>query len=441
MTDANAAAATAANTLQSRHATLDLLAAVIDEGQPLSAALEGQKGLAGLAERDRAFARHLATTTLRRLGQIDATIAACVERPPRGRARGVLPLLRLGVCQILFLRTPAHAAVDTTVRLARERGLDAYTALVNAVLRRVDREGPVLLAAQDAARLNTPDWLWDSWCRAYGEAVCRQVTKAHLAEPPLDLSVKSEPEQWAARLGGCVLPTGTVRLAGHGAVTALPGFAAGAWWVQDAAAALPVRLLGAVDGRAVIDLCAAPGGKTAQLVVAGARVTAVERDALRLSRLADNLKRLALSAQLVAADVESWRPAAGADAVLLDAPCTATGTIRRHPDILWARRSGDVGRLVPMQDRLLRAAAEMVAPGGVLAYAVCSLQPEEGPERIAAFLASGVPYRREPIGVDEVGGLSSLIDAAGDLRSLPSHLAAEGGIDGFYACRLRRCDA
>ena len=175
MTDANAAAATAANTLQSRHATLDLLAAVIDEGQPLSAALEGQKGLAGLAERDRAFARHLATTTLRRLGQIDATIAACVERPPRGRARGVLPLLRLGVCQILFLRTPAHAAVDTTVRLARERGLDAYIALVNAVLRRVDREGPVLLAAQDAARLNTPDWLWDSWCRAYVEAVLHAV--------------------------------------------------------------------------------------------------------------------------------------------------------------------------------------------------------------------------------------------------------------------------
>jgi 16S rRNA (cytosine967-C5)-methyltransferase len=263
---------------------------------------------------------------------------------------------------------------------------------------------------------------------------------AHLAEPPLDLSVKTEPEHWAARVGGQVLPTGTVRLAGQGAVTALPGFAAGAWWVQDVAASLPARLLGSVDGRTVIDLCAAPGGKTAQLAAAGARVTAVERDALRLSRLADNLRRLSLSASVVAADVESWRPPAAADAVLLDAPCTATGTIRRHPDLSWARRPGDVVRLAKIQDRLLRAAAEMVRPGGVLVYAVCSLQPEEGPQRIAALLASGAPYRREPVVGGDVGGLDMLIDAAGDLRSLPCHLADSGGMDGFYACRLRRCD-
>lgn len=426
--------------LRSRHTALDLLIAVLDGGQPLGSALEGLASFATLAERDRAFVRHLVSTSLRRLGQINGVITACIERPPRGKARAVLPLLQLGICQILFLKTPAHAAVDTTVRLARQRGLASFTALVNAVLRRVDREGVELLTRQDAARLNTPDWLWDSWSRAYGEAICREIAAAHLVEPPLDLSVKAEAEQWAARLGGHVLPTGTIRLANAGTIPALPGFASGAWWVQDAAAALPARLLGAVGGRKVIDLCAAPGGKTAQLAAAGAVVTAVERDTLRLTRLADNLRRLSVSAALVAADVESWRPEVPAEAVLLDAPCTATGTVRRHPDIVWARRPGDVGRLTPIQGRLLLAAAEMVAPGGILIYAVCSLQPEEGPERVAAFLASGAPFRREPIDGAEIGGLDVLIDAVGDLRTLPCHLAGEGGMDGFYACRLRRLE-
>ncbi len=426
-----------ASTLPSRQVALDLLVAVLEGGQPLSGALEGLGSFATLAERDRAFVRHLVSTALRRLGQINAVIAACIDRPPRGRARAILPLLQLGICQLLFLKTPAHAAVDTTVRLARQRGLASYAALVNAVLRRVDRNGSELLAQQDAARLNTPDWLWESWSRAYGEATCRDVAAAHLAEPPLDLSVKADVGQWATQLGGQLLPTGTIRLANRGAIPALPGFAAGAWWVQDAAAALPAGLLGAVGGRNLIDLCAAPGGKTAQLAAAGAVVTAVERDTLRLARLADNLRRLSLTASLIAADVEFWRPVVPADAVLLDAPCTATGTIRRHPDILWARRPGDVGRLTPIQDRLLHAAAKMVVPGGRLIYAVCSLQPEEGPERIAAFLASGAPFRREPIGAFEVGGLGMLVDAAGDLRSLPCHLADVGGMDGFYACRLR----
>ena len=431
-------AAEPTDALQSRHVALDVLSAVTDTGRTLGAALEMHSGLARLNERDRAFTRHLVTTILRRLGQVDAVLAHCMERPARGRARSVVPLLRLGIGQILFLRTPSHAAVDTSVRLARQRGLDVYASLVNAVLRRVDREGPALLAAQDAPRLNTPDWLWQSWCAAYGESVCRDIAGIHLTEPPLDLTVKAEPEQWAARLGGNVMPTGTVRLESPGVITALPGFAAGAWWVQDAAAALPARLFGDVAGHAAIDLCAAPGGKTAQLAWAGAEVIAVESDPLRLNRLADNLRRLDLPASLVAGNVESWRPDVPAGAVLLDAPCSATGTIRRHPDILWTRREDDIRRLTAIQDRLLHAAARMVAPGGTLIYAVCSLQREEGPERIMAFLTSGAPFDRQPVTLGDVSGLDMLIDEQGDLRSLPCHWASLGGMDGFYACRLRR---
>ncbi|MEX0814130.1 MAG: RsmB/NOP family class I SAM-dependent RNA methyltransferase, partial [Dongiaceae bacterium] len=212
----------------------------------------------------------------------------------------------------------------------------------------------------------------------------------------------------------------------------------GAWWVQDAAAALPARLLGPVAGLRVVDLCAAPGGKTAQLAAAGADVTAVDRSAARLERLAANLARLHLTARIVAADAAQWRPPAPAEAVLLDAPCTATGTIRRHPDIPWLKTADDLAKLVPLQDRLLAAAVEMTAPGGVLVYCVCSLQPEEGPQRIAALLAAGAPVAPLPIDPAEIGGLAEAITGTGELRTLPCHLAGLGGLDGFYAARLRR---
>src|SRR5579875_1843740 len=242
----------------------------------------------------------------------------------------------------------------------------------------------------------------------------------------------------AARLDAELLPTGGLRRPAAGEVRGLPGFADGAWWVQDAAAALPARLLGEIGSRHVLDLCAAPGGKTAQLAAAGANVTAIDRSPGRLRRVGENLARLGLSARLLAADAGFWRPESPADAVLLDAPCTATGTIRRHPDVARLKTPADVLRMASEQARLLRAAIEMVKPGGIIVFTTCSLELAEGPAQIAALLAAGAPIRRRPIAAAEIGGLAEFVTAEGDLRTLPSHWPERGGIDGFYAARLER---
>jgi 16S rRNA (cytosine967-C5)-methyltransferase len=250
--------------------------------------------------------------------------------------------------------------------------------------------------------------------------------------------VKSDAAHWATRLHGETLATGSVRTLLQGSVTMLPGFAEGQWWVQDAAAALPVLLFGDIADKSIVDLCAAPGGKTAQLAAAGAAVVAVDRSAPRLQKVADNLARLGLGAELVVADAAQWRPLVAADAVLLDAPCSATGTIRRHPGIAWLKRPTDVAKLVQLQDRLLAAAVECLAPGGRLVYCTCSLQPEEGPARIAALIAASAPVEREPIDAGEIAGQRELLTGDGDLRTLPCHWQDRGGLDGFYAARLRR---
>ena len=421
-----------------RAIALDALETVLEDGRPLTTVLDADRRLAVLAPRDRAFAFNMVVTALRRLGQIDAAIAACMERPLPATAGTVRAILRLGAVQLLFLRTPPHAAVATAVDQARLRRQDRFAGLINAVLRRLVREGDALIAGQDAPRLNTPDWLWRAWETAYGANTARAIAAAHLIEPPLDITVRDDLPGWAARLGAHTLPTGSLRLTNAGPIESLPGYTAGAWWIQDAAAAIPARLLGDIQGKTVIDLCAAPGGKTAQLVAAGARVIAVDRDNARLVRLAANLARLGLTAETVAADVTRWRPSARAATVLLDAPCTATGTIRRHPDIRWTRRPGDVANLAAIQQSMLAAAADMVAPGGTLVYCVCSLEPAEGSHRIAAFLDGGTPFARQPLEPSEVGGLTEIIDTAGDLRSLPCHMQDAGGMDGFYACRLTR---
>ena len=419
---------------------LRLLAAVLHRHRPLDDVLAGDANMARLAPRDRAFARLLCATVLRRLGQIDALIDSALNRPGKRGFADVRDLLRLGVAQLVFIGTPAHAAVSTTLLLAQGPSLAGFKGLLNAVLHRLAQDGAALAAAQDAARLNTPDWLWQSWSAAYGEPTARAIAQAHMAEPPLDISVKppADLEHWAKALDAEVLPTETLRLRGAGEVSQLAGYADGAWWVQDAAASLPARLLGDVAGMPVVDLCAAPGGKTAALAAAGAQVTAVEMVPERLDRLRGNLKRLRLEAALVAADATLWRPARPVPAVLLDAPCTGTGTIRRHPDIAHLKRPSDVAALAQAQARLLASAVEMVRPGGLLVYATCSLQPEEGPARIAALRDSGAPVERVPIQPTEVGGQAAWIDAVGDLRTLPCHLPDQGGLDGFYACRLRR---
>jgi 16S rRNA (cytosine967-C5)-methyltransferase len=422
-----------------RSIALAALASVLDRRQPLEEALAETPTFTRLDQRDRAFARLLLSSSLRRLGQIDRIIDACLERPLAARARMVRHLLRLGVCQLLFLQTPPHAAVSTSVAIAAARDETAgYKGLLNAVLRRVDRERTALLARVSDPSLNTPSWLWRSWIDAYGSVAATAIAEAHLGEAPLDLTVGADIGSWRERLNANLLPTGSLRLKSEGPIEMVPGYAEGTWWVQDAAAALPARLLGEVKGQRVIDLCAAPGGKTAQLAAAGADVIAVDRSAVRLERVHTNLVRLRLNAQLIAADTATWRPDEPADAVLLDAPCSATGTIRRHPDVAWHRRPGDIAELAQLQDRLLRAAVAMAKRGGRIVFSTCSLQPEEGPARIAALLADDPAVVRLPIAPAEVGGLGELITADGDLRTLPFHLAAQGGMDGFYAARLQR---
>ncbi|MCB9947033.1 MAG: methyltransferase domain-containing protein [Rhodospirillaceae bacterium] len=422
--------------LPPRRAARTLLTAVLDRKRSLDDALGDLDP--GLSQRDRAFARQLAATALRRLGQIDAVSALLLRQGPPKRAPDIPDILRLGLAQILFLRTPAHAAVSTSVDLARETAEGRFAGLVNAVLRRAAREAAQLLPARDAAELNTPPWLWARWTAAYGADAARAIAARHLEEPPLDITAKADAGLWAARLEAEALPTGTLRRRHDGPVTELPGYAEGAWWVQDAGAALPARLFGPVAGLTVVDLCAAPGGKTAQLAAAGARVIAVDRSAPRLDRLRANLRRLGLEVETVEADATAWQPPTPADAVLLDAPCTSTGTIRRHPDIARLKRPGDVAKLAATQARLLAHAATLLRPGGLLVWSTCSLEPEEGEERIARLLAQGAPLRREPVSPAEIGGLAEIVTPLGEIRSLPSHGAAFGGLDGFHIARLRR---
>lgn len=422
--------------LASRRVALEVLIACLDKGQPLDDTLVRHEGFAALDPRDRAFVRFLLATTLRRLGEIDEVLAMLVERPLEGANLAAREVLRLGAAQLLFVGTPAHAAVDTSVRLVEDAHLPHLKGLANAVLRRVAREGVALLGDRDPARLNTPRWLWESWSADYGEETARAIAASHLVEAPLDLTPRADTAFWAGRLNAEMLPTGTLRRATGGAITDLPGFAEGAWWVQDAAAALPARLLGDIAGKRVADLCAAPGGKTLQLCAAGAIVTAIDISPRRISRLEDNLARTGFNAHLVTADASKWLPAEKFDAILLDAPCSGSGTLRRHPDIAWLKDEEDVARLTLAQDRLLLHALDLLKPDSMLIYAVCSLQEDEGPARIAALLGRAPNVKRVPVRPEELPGLAHAITPAGDVRTLPSMWAERGGLDGFYIARL-----
>jgi 16S rRNA (cytosine967-C5)-methyltransferase len=404
-----------------RQAALALLSAVLDRRRPLEEALES---LPGTAPRDRAAAHRIASAVLRRLGTLDAVLEPFLRREPPPAVRHAL---RIGAAELLLLGTPAHAAVASAVGLVPR----PFAGLVNAVLRRVAEAGQGALDGLDAPRLDTPAWLWASWHAAYGPAV-RAIAEAHQHPAPLDLSLApgaTPPE------GGEALPTGTLRFPPGTRITDLPGFAEGAFWAQDAAAALPARLLAVRPGERVADLCAAPGGKTAQLAAAGAQVTAVERDPRRAARLAENLARLRLPAEIVVADALDWRPEAAFEAVLLDAPCSATGTMRRHPDIAQLKRPGDIATLAALQARLIAAAARLLAPGGRLVFATCSLQPEEGEAQVAAARATGLTP--DPFHAEELPGLPEAITPAGHLRTRPDVWPERGGMDGFFAARFR----
>jgi 16S rRNA (cytosine967-C5)-methyltransferase len=422
--------------IPARAAAQSILGAVLRKRRPLDDAVDAVLSTAGLESRDAGFARAIATETLRRFGQLQTLLHAFVSKmPPQHRAGPTYEILVAGACELLFLNVPSHAAVDAANELAAHDGKAVhFKPLINAVMRRVAREGETVVVTQDAARLNTPDWLWSRWCGAYGEQTAREIAGAHLTPPPLDLHAKS-----AACIvpDGVSIPGGIVRVSNSGRIEDLPGFAEGGWWVQDFAASLPARLLGDVAGKTVIDLCAAPGGKCAQLAAAGAQVIAVERDVSRTRRLRENLARLGLQAELIESDLRDYNPKVPAPFVLLDAPCSATGTIRRHPDLPWSKSAADVNTCADSAAELLDAAASMVASDGVLLFAVCSLEPEEGVEQIEAFLERHPEFKREPIAPPEVFGMGELI-SDGDLRTLPCYLGEQGGMDGFYAARLRR---
>ena len=418
-----------------RLAAAELLTAILDEGRALDDALNESPHFNALQGRDRGFARAMASAALRRLGGIDAVLAQYLAKPLPETAFLARALLRVGAAQILALGTPAHAAVAETVQAANNaRETFGFAKLMNAVLRKVASEGIAQFEALPPGA-DLPAWLFTRWRSVYGDETANTIALALREEPPLDLTVKIDAEGWAARLLAAQTPTNALRITpAPSDVTALPGFAEGAWWVQDAAAALPAKLLGNVHGLNVLDLCAAPGGKTLQLAANGANVTAVDVSRERLSRLEENLARTGLSAKVVAADVLKLNIREPFDAVLLDAPCTSTGTLRRHPDVAWLRRPDDVRTLSALQSRLLDKAASFVKPDGALIYAVCSLEPEEGPGVVEAALQSGA-WRRAPL-TNEVP--AEFITSGGDLRTLPSHWPDIGGLDGFYAARLIR---
>jgi 16S rRNA (cytosine967-C5)-methyltransferase len=434
--------------LAARRIAADILDGVLRRRLSLDEQLAGKSAhpaIAALADRDRALMRRLAATVLRRLGTLRHALGSFLERGLPSDAPRCETILLIGAAQILWLDVPDHAAVDLSVRLAQaDRRAGRYAGLVNAVLRRVAQNREAIIA--DDTPRDTPDWLLQRWTGAYGADTARAIAKANGHEPALDLTPKQDAASWADRLRGRVLPTGTVRTLAHGSVTMLPGFAEGAWWVQNAAAALPARLLGDIRGRPVADLCAAPGGKTAQLANAGAKVTAVDRSSARLARLRENLARLGLSAETIAADALEWSPESangGAfDAVLLDAPCSSTGTIRRHPDIPWLKSEADITVMTSLQQRLLDRAVALTRPGGTLVYCVCSLEPEEGEQQIEELLAREPRIKRQPITAAEVGGCAEFVTANGDLRTLPQYWPDPdprwGGLDGFYAARLTR---
>lgn len=413
---------------------------VLKRRVPLDDVMDEPAGEESLPARDEALARAIATVTFRRFGTIrEALQARLAKGLPKDQR--LITLLAVGAAQILFLDVPDHAAVDTSVRLAQEdRALKHAAGLVNAVLRRIAREREAILAESDPWS-DTPDWLKARWIARYGSATAEAIAQAHRAAASVDLTVKADAPAWAERLGGVLLPTGSIRLVERIPVRELPGYEDGAWWVQDAAAALPARLLRAKPGERIADLCAAPGGKTAQLAFDGAAVLAVDRSAKRLERLTENLARLGLSAETRVADAAALEEAPF-DGILLDAPCSATGTLRRHPDVSWTKADEDIGKLSGLQSRLLDRAAELLKAGGRLVYCTCSLEPEEGEEQARAFLERHPDFDRSAIRPEEVGGLADLLTPEGDLRTLPCHLPladrARGGLDGFFAARFVR---
>jgi len=403
-------------------------------------AMDGDARVGQLSPRDRGLLATILLTAFRHLGEIEVVLARLLDRPLPRKSGAAPDILRLGIAQLLFLDMPPHAVIDLSVRAAKaDRNATHFSGLINAVLRKVSAGGAPLLEDVDAPRANTPDWLWTRWTQNHGAGSARRIAGAHAARPPLDLSFRpGAAADWCSKLECVLLPNGQVRLAaGHVPVPELPGFAEGAWWVQDAAATIPASLLGDVRGQRVLDLCAAPGGKTLQLAAAGAEVTALDISESRLQRLRQSLARTGLTAEIRVGDVLADTLQGEWDAVLLDAPCSATGTIRRHPELPYRKEESQIAELAKLQSRLLRKAATLVRPGGSLVYCTCSLEPEEGEEQVKGFLATRPAFEIVPPAAPWIP-VEALMPEDW-VRTLPfMRLGSAEGMDGFFAACLRR---
>lgn len=428
------------NGLNTRLTAFHILQDVLERKTPLDQVLSRHEDYNALEGRDKSFVRMLVATSLRRKGQLDDMIGRVAEKELHPHSLRLV--LYVGMTQILFMNVPHHAAVNTTVELAEKENMSGQKGFINAVLRRMTAEGQEWRQTQDPVQMNIPQWLLKYWIEDYTLRGAAEIAQASLSEAQTDITIKNPSEQkyWVDELDGALLPTGSIRLTAAGNITDLSGFEDGHWWVQDASAALPAKVLGDIKGKTVIDLCAAPGGKTAQLAAAGAKVIAVDRSAKRLERLKENMERLNFvdCVEVVASDGAVWQPAEPVDAVLLDAPCSATGTIRRHPDVMHLKGNKDINQLMALQSRLLDNAAAMVKSGGIIIYCTCSLQKSEGELQVDVFLANNPDFKRAPITAAEVGGVDALISKEGDLRVLPYMLAPHGGMDGFYVARLAK---
>jgi 16S rRNA (cytosine967-C5)-methyltransferase len=429
------------DSLVARVVAVELLHGVLGQKQALDQVLESSRDFKSLTVRDRGFCRMLVSTCLRRSGQIEDILLKASDQPGRTSVK-LTHILRLGITQILFMDVPDHAAVDTSVRLAELLDMGGQKGLVNGILRTVTRSGQEWLSRQDAPRLNTPEWLLKIWIEDYGLRVAAEIARANLIEAPLDITIRDESERnyWGSTFQASEIGIGSLRRPAGGRISELDGYNDGKWWVQDASAAMPARLFGDINGKHVIDLCAAPGGKTMQLAAQGATVTALDRSAARLTRLKENLARTGLEqhVNIVIEDAARWKPREAAQYVLLDAPCSATGTVRRNPDVMHLKSPQDVNRLRQVQEDILINAFDMLAPGGILIYCTCSLQKMEGEEQIEQLLRTHPNASKIAIAPHEVGDIGEIVSENGDLRILPFHCAPRGGMDGFYVSRITK---
>nr|WP_246717087.1 RsmB/NOP family class I SAM-dependent RNA methyltransferase [Oricola nitratireducens] len=439
--------------LAARQAAHRILGAILDAKSSMDGLTDefhGHPHYLALEPRDRALVRAILLTSLRNYGDLDGVIARFTDKPLPAGATGLRNILIAGLAQILFLDIPDHSAVDLAVAAAQsDPRARRFAGLVNAILRRAAREKDSLLAGFTETPVRAPRWFAERLDAIFGPETAAAIDACHRIEAPIDLTLKRKEQEkaadWAERLGAIVLPTGSLRLTGPSRdIVDLDGFGAGSWWVQDAAAAMPARLFGDLAGKRAADLCAAPGGKTAQLADAGAHVTALDLSANRLKRLVSNLERLGLdgACRTIAADLFAFAPDAPFDAVLLDAPCSSTGTVRRHPDVPFTKSPADIEKLADLQARMLEKAASFVTPGGLLVFSNCSLDPLEGEEVARRFAGSHRDFEIVPVRGEEAPGFEAAITADGFLRLTPAHLdlgdPAISGVDGFFAARFRR---